>query len=131
MDTNGMHRHLHILEKLPFGSLISGLCVRLYDLLDLAASQAACTDLDCSRRTVDESLHGNEIGLECALLGHADMLTDTTLLLSLSLARNDASGDSSLAADFTSSCHVIIHLILLSEREASFSECQSQLRDYT
>ena len=91
----------------------------LYHLLDLSASKTACADLDCSRCTVDKSLNGNEIWLECALLGHADMLTDTALLLSLSLARNNASRNSSLAADITSSCHVIIHLILLSEREAS------------
>ena len=91
----------------------------LYHLLDLSASEAACADLDSPRRAVDESLHGNEVRLESALLGHTDMLTDTALLLSLSLAGHNASRDSSLAADITSSCHVIIHLILLSEREAS------------
>ena len=103
----------------------------LYHFLDLAASEAACAYLDSSRCAIDECLYGNKIRLESTLFGHADMLTDTTLLLSLSLAGYDASRDSSLAADITSSCHVIIHLILLSEREASSAECQSQLRDYT
>ena len=86
----------------------------LYDLLYKSASQAACADLDSPRSAIDESLHRNKIRLECALLGYTDMLTDTTLLLSLSLAGYDGSGNSSLAADFTSSCHVIIHLELSS-----------------
>ena len=59
----------------------------LYDLDDLAASQAACADLDGPRRAVDESLDRYDIRLESALLRHSDMLTDTALLLSLSFAR--------------------------------------------
>ena len=91
----------------------------LYHLLDLSASEAACADLDSPRRAVDESLHGNEVRLESALLGHTDMLTDTALLLSLSLAGHNASRDSSLAADITSSCHCYHPPYTLSEREAS------------
>ena len=86
----------------------------LYNLLYKSASQAACADLDSPRSAIDESLHRNKIRLECALLGYTDMLTDTTLLLSLSLAGYDGSGNSSLAADFASSSHVIIHLELSS-----------------
>ena len=121
------------MRKAPFREL-SCLCrIVLYNLLDKTTSKAACADLDSPWSAVDECLDRNKIRLECALLGHTDMLTDTTLLLSLSLARYNAAGDSPLAADITSSCHVIIHLILSSVSRGTLLEgrCQSQLRDYT
>ena len=93
----------------------------LYNLLYKSASQAACADLDSPRSAIDESLHRNKIRLECALLGYTDMLTDTTLLLSLSLAGYNGSGNSSLAADFASSSHVIIHLELSSFKRGTLS----------
>ena len=101
-------------RKLPGGSLLNKRQEVLYNLLYKSASQAACADLDSPRSAIDESLHRNKIRLECALLRHTDMLTDTTLLLSLSLAGYNGSGNSSLAADFASSSHVIIHLELSS-----------------
>ena len=91
----------------------------LYHFLDLAASEAACAYLDSSRCAIDECLYGNKIRLESTLFGHADMLTDTTLLLSLSLAGYNGSGNSSLAADFASSSHVIFHLKLSSSKRGT------------
>ena len=101
-------------RKLPGGSLLNKRQEVLYNLLYKSASQAACADLDSPWSAIDKSLDRNKIRLECALLRHTDMLTDTTLLLSLSLAGYNGSGNSSLAADFASSSHVIIHLELSS-----------------
>ena len=97
-------------RKLPAGSLLNQRKEVLYNLLYKSASQAACADLDSPWSAVDKSLDRNKIRLECALLRHTDVLTDTTLLLSLSLTGYNGSGNSSLAADFASSSHVIIHL---------------------
>lgn len=84
----------------------------LHQLLDPTASQATRANLDGTRSTIDEGLDGNEIGTEHAFGGHADVLTDTTFLLCLTFSRNAVASDRALSANFTSTSHSYIHLVL-------------------
>ena len=83
---------------------------RLYDLLDLSASETARADLDRLGCSIDDGPDRDKVGSELPLLGHADMLSDTTLSLGLTLTGNDLSGDCTLSANLTSSSHYYIHL---------------------
>ena len=96
--------------KGPF-SVSSRMKVRLYDLLNPAASQASRANLDCPGRAIDEGFYGNDVGSEHTFGGHTNMLTYSTFLLELTLSGDTVSSDGSLSTNITSTCHDYIHLV--------------------
>jgi len=84
----------------------------LYQFLDPTTSQATCANLDSTRSTVDEGLDGHEIGTEHTLGSDTNVLTDTTFLLRLTFSRNAVASNRALTANFTSTSHSYIHLVL-------------------
>lgn len=100
--------------KLPTGkrkapdflqSLFSKFGYNLYKLSESTGPETAGAYLDCCRSTLDKGLYCNKVRAENTLCGNADVLTYTTVLLSLTFTSNDITGDSSLTANITSSCH--------------------------
>lgn len=83
-----------------------------YQLFDSTTSQATCANLNSTRGTVDESLDIHEIGTEHTFGGHTDMLTNTALLLCLTFSWNAVTSNRALSANFTSTSHSYIHLVL-------------------
>jgi len=81
-------------------------------LFHKTAAQTAGADLECLWLPVNNGFHRHKVGTEFTLGANADMLTDTTLLLGLSLTGNNLSDLSAFSTNITSTCHSYIHLIL-------------------
>ena len=85
---------------------------RLYYFLEFSASKTTCANLDCLWSTINHCLNSNKVWAELSLLCYTNMLTNTTVFLSLTFTRNYLSSNSTLTANITSSCHDYIHLNL-------------------